>query len=302
MPDGGAEGQMSAETTRDFLLTGFDEADASALTAALSEMGKSAVQGDPVNDCAPLCVLAAAYDESSLRGQRAAALDDPRPWGFCVPHRDRALVAAASSAREGRMLLLPPERRELKRFLAAVTEDARETGRAGAFYVGLSRCEASFSWKTREIDVSPACRRLARFLREAGFYADRAEEDQCALSLEEALVNSIEHGNLGLDSSLRSDDIASEDLYESERARRLADPAYGERRIDISLGVSGDEARIVIQDQGAGFDASRLDEEPTGMDVSGKGYWLIRRPFDSAEYGDGGRRLVLAKRRPGAGT
>jgi anti-sigma regulatory factor (Ser/Thr protein kinase) len=302
MPSGGAEGQMSADTTSDFLLTGFDEADASALTAALSEMGRGAIQGDPVNDCAPSCVLAAAYDESSLRGQRAAALDDPRPWGLCVPHRDRALVAAASSAREGRMLLLPPERRELKRFLAAVSEDARETGRAGAFFVGLSRCEAAFSWKTRDIDVSPACRRLAMFLREAGFYADRAEEDLCALSLEEALVNSIEHGNLELDSSLRSDDIASEDLYEAERERRMADPAYGERRIDLSLSVSGNEARIVIQDQGAGFDASRLGAEPTGMDVSGKGYWLIRRPFDSAEHGAGGRRLALAKRRPGAGT
>jgi len=293
---------MSAEQTRDFLLTGFDAPDAAALLAALAEIGRSAVEGDPVNDGAPPSVLAAAYDESSLRGQRAAALDDPRPWGLCVPHGDRALVAAAASSREGRMLLLPPERRELKKFLAAISEDARESGRAGAFYTGLSRCEASFSWATRDLDVSPACRKLARFLREAGFYADRAEEDQCALSLEEALVNSIEHGNLGLDSSLRSDDIASEDLYDAERGRRMADPAYGGKRIFLRVDIAGDEATIAIEDQGEGFDPSRLDESPTGLDVSGKGFWLIKRPFDSAKYDGKGNRLTLKKRRPGTGA
>jgi len=289
---------MSQETARELLLTGFEKADAGILVAALADLGRSAVEGDPVNDQAPACVLAAAYDEPSLRGQRAAALDDPRPWGFCVPLGDRALVAAASSAREGRMLLLPPDGRELKRFLAAMSEDARESGRAGAFFSGLERCEASLSWRTSEFDVSPACRRLAKLLLEAGFYSDGAEEDQCALALEEALVNSIEHGNLGLDSSLRPDDYASEDLYEAERARRMADPALGGRKILLSLLVSKDEARIVIEDQGEGFDASRLDLSPTGADVSGKGFWLIKRPFDSAEYNEKGNRLTLARRRP----
>jgi len=293
---------MSAELNREFLLTGFDGADAAVLVAALAELGRGAVEGDPVNDGSPSFVLAAAYDESSLRGQRAAALDDPRPWGFCVPHGDRALVAAACAAREGRMLLLPPERRELQKFLAAVSEDARESGRTGTFFTGMSRGEASFSWKTSDIDVSPACRRISRFLREAGFYADRSEEDQCALALEEALVNSIEHGNLRLDSTLRSDDISSEDLYEAERERRMADPALGGKRIDVSVRVAGDEAAIVIEDQGEGFDVSRLDEAPTGLDVSGKGYWLIKRPFDSAKYDAKGTRLTLIRRRPGAGS
>jgi anti-sigma regulatory factor (Ser/Thr protein kinase) len=291
---------MSAESSRDFLLTGFEGSDAAVLVAALADLGRGAVEGDPVNDAAPPCVLAAAYDESSLRGQRAAALDDPRPWGFCVPHGDRALVAAASSAREGRMLLLPPDRRELKKFLATISEDARESGRAGAFFTGLVRCEASFSWRTRDVDVSPVCRRIARMLRESGFYSDRSEEDQCALALEEALVNSIEHGNLGLDSSLRPEDFSAEDRYEAERELRMADPALGGRRIAVSCVVSRDEATIVIEDEGEGFDVSRLEVSPTGMDVSGKGFWLIRRPFDSASYNAKGNRLTLAKKRPGA--
>ncbi len=292
---------MSERIASDFLLTAFDSADARSLSAALAELGHASVIGDAVNDPGPACVLAAAYDESSLRAQRAAALDDPRPWAFCVPAGDRTLVAAASLAREGRMILMPPEKRELKRFIAAISDDVRESGRTKSLFSGLERCEADFSWKTRDIDVSPISRRLARLLREIGFYADRAEEDQGALALEEALVNSIEHGNLGLDSSMRPDDAASEDQYEAERDRRLADPVLGGRYIRVSIRATRDEASISIEDQGDGFDVSALDESPEGLDVSGKGYWLIKRAFDAASYNGKGNRLTLSMRRTGPG-
>jgi len=292
---------MSERIACDFLLTAFDAEDARSLAAVLAELGHAAISGDAVNDPGPSCVLAAAYDESGLRAQRAAALDDPRPWAFCVSSGDRALVAAASQAREGRMLLLPPDKREIKRFLAAVSDDTRESGRTKSLFSGLERCEAAFSWKTRDIDVSPISRRLARLLREIGFYGDRAEEDQGALSLEEALVNSIEHGNLGLDSSLRPDDSASEDLYEAERERRLSDPILGGRMVRVSMSATRDEATISIEDQGEGFDVSALDESPEGLDVSGKGYWLIKRAFDAASYNEKGNRLTLSMRRRGPG-
>jgi anti-sigma regulatory factor (Ser/Thr protein kinase) len=292
---------MSAENTSEYLLTAFDRSDAAVLAAAFSDLGHSAMIGDPVNDQAPACVFAAAYDESSLRGQRAAALEDPRPWCFCVPAADRTLVAAASAAREGRVLLLPPERRELKRLIAAISDEARETARMRVFFSGLARCEAEFEWKTSDIDVSSTCRRLARLLREAGFYRDRAEEDQCALALEEAMVNSIEHGNLGLDSSLRPNDYASEDLYEAERERRLADPDRGGKLIRLSLRMSAHETAVVIEDQGDGFDTSILGASPEGLDVSGKGYWLIKRPFDTASYNERGNVLTLVKKRPPVG-
>lgn len=280
------------------LLTGFGEADLLAIRDALGALGRGAIAGDPVHDTGSAAVLAAAYDETALRGQRAAALDDPRPWCFCVPASGRGLVAAAAGAREGRMLLLPPEGRELRRLLVCLAEDAKDRSSGDAAFSGLERLEAEFSWKTSSFDVSRVCRRIARLLAESGFYADRSGEDECALALEEALVNSVEHGNLGLDSSLRPNDPLAEDLYEAERERRIADPAYGDKLVRIRVELDRVQARIVLEDQGEGFDTSRISDGPSGLDVSGKGFWLITRPFDGASYNAKGNSLTLSRRRP----
>ena len=289
---------MNGEPTGDILLTNFAKAELHVLRDAIGGLGRRAIPGDPVNDASPAFVLAAAYDETSLRGNRAAALEDPRPWCFCVPASERSLVAAAASAREGRMLLLPPELRELKRVLSALSEDARERFAGNAAFSGLRTLDAEFSWKTSDFEVSLVCRRVARLLAESGFYTDRAGEDECALALEEALVNSVEHGNLDLDSSLKPDDPLQEDRYEAERERRLANPAFGDKLVRVTLAVAGDEATVILEDEGKGFDTSKIDDSPSGLDVSGKGFWLIKRPFDAAAYNDKGNKLTLTRRRP----
>jgi anti-sigma regulatory factor (Ser/Thr protein kinase) len=286
-----------ADETIDILLTGFAEADLRPILAALAALGRKATSGDVVNDNDAAFVLAAAYDERGLRSMRAAALEDTRPWCFCVSAQDRALIAAASLAREGALLLLPPEGRELKRTLSTLAEEARERSSGDAAFLGLSRLEADFSWPTTAFDVSRVSRRISRLLVEAGFYDSRAGEDECALSLEEAFVNSVEHGNLELDSSLRPDDSLQEDRYEAEREKRLADPAYGGRRIRLALEIAEEEAVLTIEDEGPGFDTSGLDDSPSGLDVSGKGFWLIKQPFDVAVYNAKGNKLTLTRRR-----
>ena len=155
------------------LLTGFADADLPALRDAIGALGRSFVVGDPAIDNSSALVFAAASDESALRGQRAAALDDPRPWCFCVAADSRSLVAAASAAREGRMLLLPPDGRELKRLLSALAEEVKERGAGDATFSALQRLDADFSWKSSAFQVSRVCRRIARLLTESGFYADR---------------------------------------------------------------------------------------------------------------------------------
>jgi anti-sigma regulatory factor (Ser/Thr protein kinase) len=291
---------MSETTESIIILVNFSPADEAAMKAVAGGLGRTARAGDVVNDREGGFILAAAYDEQELRGHRAAAMEDRRPWCFCVPASNRSLVAVAVFAREGRMLLLPPEEREFKRLLSALAEEAKERGSGNAAFSGIRRLEADFSWKTADFDVSRVCRRIARLLAESNFYADRAEEDECALALEEALVNAVEHGNLQLDSSLRPDDPLKEDLYEAERVRRLADPAYGGRPILISLALSKEEATIVIEDAGEGFDISKVDASPSGLDVSGKGFWLIKRPFDFASYNSKGNVLTLTRRSPSA--
>jgi anti-sigma regulatory factor (Ser/Thr protein kinase) len=289
---------MAPDAAPDILLTGFAEGDRSILVGALGKLGKASVPGDPVDHSSSSFVFAAAYDESGLRAARASALEDSRPWCFVVPASERSLFAAAAAAREGRVLLLPVDERELRRTLVALTEDARERSAGGAAFAGLRTMTASFSWKTREFDVSRVCRRLAHLLTECGFYPGPGAEDECALALEEAIVNAVEHGNLELDSSLRSDDPLTEDRYEAERARKLGDPVFGERRISIELSIEDDRARLVLSDEGPGFDTRAMSQEPSGFDVSGKGLWLIKRPFDEVSYNDKGNKLTLVRRKP----
>ena len=291
---------MGTEPSSRVLLTGFGEADLPAIRDALGALGRTAVSGDPAGDAAAGLVFGAAGDETALRERRAAALDDPRPWCFCVPATDRTLVAAAASAREGRMLLLPPDGRELKRLLSALAEEAKERGAGDATFSGLDRFDAEFTWKSSVFQVSRVCRRIARLLTESGFYADRQGEDECALALEEALVNSLEHGNLALDSSLRPNDTLGEDLYEEERERRMSDPAYGDKLIRIRVSMEAGKATVVLEDEGEGFDTSKVDQGPSGLDVSGKGFWLIKRPFDTADYNTKGNSLTLSRRKPEA--
>ena len=291
---------MNEEATVDILLTGFNEADLPCMIEAAQALGRSAITGDPTLTTGPCLVLAAAYDETGLRGHRAAAIEDARPWCFCVPALDRGLIAAAALSREGLMLLLPPQSRELKRLLVALGEEAKERNGGDAAFSGLETLEAAFSWKSSAIDISRVCRRLARLLGESGFYRDRSAEDECSLALEEALVNSVEHGNLELSSTLRPDSPLDEDLYEVEREKRAADPAYGDRLVRVRLCIHGPEARIVLEDEGRGFDTSKLSETPSGLEVSGKGFWLIKRPFDAALYNEKGNSLTLSKLRPPA--
>jgi hypothetical protein len=275
---------MNETPGEDILLTNFAESEFRLLRDAIGGLGRRAVPGDPVNDSSPAFVLAAAYDETSLRGNRAAALEEARPWCFCVPASERSLVAAAASAREGRMLLLPP--------------DARERSAGNAAFGGLRALTAEFLWKTSSFEVSLVCRRIARLLAESGFYIDRAGEDECALSLEEALVNSVEHGNLGLDSSLRPEEPLQEDRYEAERERRLADPAFGDKPIRATLAIEDDAATIVLEDAGEGFDTTKIDASPSGLDVSGKGSMTeetrpptIPRATSSRSSGEGPERV-----------
>jgi len=289
-----------AREAASILLSGFSARDEGEALAMLGGLGRDARAGGPEGDGEAGLVLAAAYDERSLRLSRALAMDDGRPWAFCVPASERPLVAAAAAAREGRLVLLPLAERELRRVLVALDLQASELGAGAALLSAASELRASFAWRSSELEVSATCRALARLLSDAGLFAGQGGADDCELALEEALVNALEHGNLGLDSSLRPDDAALEDRYVAERLRRLADPIFGDRLVKVEIAIDEGKSTIVVEDEGSGFDASSLDEEPSPLGASGKGLWLIRRAFDSVAFGAGGTRLTLTKKRPPA--
>src|SRR5262249_53533780 len=81
------------------------------------------------------------------------------------------------------------------------------------------------------------------------------------LALNEALTNSVYHGNLGISSKLKEE---SDSAFAEVVAARCADSDVARRHVDIHVSYDGRCIRWVFTDQGEGFDAAaalrRLDE------------------------------------------
>lgn len=116
-------------------------------------------------------------------------------------------------------------------------------------------------------------REIQRMIREeverCGFDAD--SQFAIKLALEEALINAIKHGNK-LDKS---------------------------KRVQVEWQVSRDAAEIVIEDEGPGFDRSRVPDptDETNLEkLTGRGILLIEAYMTTVEYSKGGRRVRLIRK------
>ena len=176
---------------------------------------------------------------------------------------------------------------------------------------GTAALDHRLSWRSADVEVSAVARYVAQLLQQAGFYGDHGDIDQVALSLEEALTNALEHGNLELDSALRHTPGKSGDAYEELRAVRLDDAAYGGRPLTVVVRLAADRATVTVTDVGAGFDtasaearlAARRRRPGSAISVeevgagSGKGFDLIAKWFDDVALTEGGRQIVLTRLR-----
>jgi anti-sigma regulatory factor (Ser/Thr protein kinase) len=117
-------------------------------------------------------------------------------------------------------------------------------------------------------------------------------------ALHEALVNAIEHGNLELRSELRdNDDLRG---YRALAEQRRQCSPYRERRVRVHARFSREQAVYVINDDGPGFDVSRLPDptDPANLEkVSGRGIFLIRTFMDEVRFNATGNEVTLTKRR-----
>lgn len=106
--------------------------------------------------------------------------------------------------------------------------------------------------------------------------------------LTELYVNALDHGVLGLDSSLKSDPEGF-GHYFAEREKRLEKLNDGEVRFSVQCEQHGSERRlrILVEDSGNGFDHARVirkdpDEDP--MRLHGRGIALLSRLCASLTY------------------
>jgi CheY-like chemotaxis protein len=126
--------------------------------------------------------------------------------------------------------------------------------------------------------------------------SDRTEQMRVGVALHEAVLNAIYHGNLELNTALRQDD---EHVFQDLAAARRLQPPYHDRRVRVSAHLSRTEAVYVVEDDGPGFDPSKLLDptDPANLErIGGRGLMLIRTFMDEVAHNDKGNRITLRKR------
>lgn len=111
------------------------------------------------------------------------------------------------------------------------------------------------------------------------------------LALHEALVNAMVHGNLEI-GPIAKDSLEDFIQFCQLIETRLADTAFGPRRVVMYARWPGDTVDVVIEDVGQGYDPDAVDEVDLSK-KSGRGLFLIRDIARDVSIEDGGRRLVM---------
>ncbi|MEM8669975.1 MAG: response regulator [Planctomycetota bacterium] len=121
------------------------------------------------------------------------------------------------------------------------------------------------------------------------------------VAIEHALVNAMYRGNLELGPSVTPAhralvyDGATTDLIDK---RKSSDP-YQTRRVSVDATASKHEIRVIVRDQGKGFDTSSVPgpEDPKVLDTeSGQGLVLMASFTDELVYNDIGNEVTLIKK------
>ena len=116
-------------------------------------------------------------------------------------------------------------------------------------------------------------------------------------ALHEAFVNAVEHGSLELDSDLRN---AADGAYQRMAEARRRQPPFWDSEGSGDAARKRDGARVVIRDEGPGFDPRRLPD-PTVPEnigkISGRGLLLIRTFMDDVRFNETGNEIALTKKK-----
>lgn len=119
----------------------------------------------------------------------------------------------------------------------------------------------------------------------------RAQSGALYSVLAELYSNALEHGVLGLDSSLKRD-ASGFTRYYQQRNTRLDALQDGFVRVHLQVTPKGEGGCLTVrvEDSGKGFDVARVMERPVdGVRLSGRGVSLIRQLGHNASWSDNGR-------------
>jgi Histidine kinase-like ATPase domain len=118
---------------------------------------------------------------------------------------------------------------------------------------------------------------------------------QAEFCIAEAVSNALIHGNLGVESGMRTT-MDGLRCFRDQIAERLTDPALARRRIEVTIvpAPCGPHVEITVSDHGAGFDLRRYrSARVDGPGKSGRGIPLIHRMSKLVAGCDGGTTLII---------
>ena len=119
----------------------------------------------------------------------------------------------------------------------------------------------------------------------------RAQSGALYSVLAELYSNALEHGVLGLDSSLKRDASGFARYYQERNTRldQLQD-GYVRLHLQVTPTEQGGRLNIRVDDSGKGFEVARVMQRPVdGVRLSGRGVSLIRQLSHKASWSDDGR-------------
>jgi len=124
---------------------------------------------------------------------------------------------------------------------------------------------------------------------------DKEETFVLQLAFNEALINAIAHGNLGVVKKSKDDDLSK--LAQTEQKANPTD-----KKVYVTLEIEKDSIIVKIRDEGKGFKHQDGDvPDPTDtkglMRTSGRGLLIMGTAFDSVVYNDKGNEVTMTKRK-----
>jgi len=164
--------------------------------------------------------------------------------------------------------------------------------------------QAADNWSLQLLLTAPQLQRLdlepliSNFCQVLGLEDSR--QGVFSLILRELLCNALDHGLLGLDSSLKRE-MDGFERYFQLRSERLQELHEGEIRLDISQhsDLDGNRLSIKVSDSGPGFDFHQLDPSSSQNDAvsyHGRGLMLLRQLCSHLEFLGSGNQVIAELR------
>ena len=169
-----------------------------------------------------------------------------------------------------------------------------ETG-DGDFHVGLDDVKAvrdgaiMLSMTTKSAYGKSPCCLICDVLEERGWLLANQHED-VLLALQEAMANSVIHGNLEMKSPSGGGTLIRQ--YWIDLRERLENPQYHRRRITLLAWMDETTLIVSLEDQGPGFSKDSVgpcDDHAS----SGRGKSLMTTLASRVDWSKGGRKVIL---------